>query len=176
MKIEIINGIGAFIWLEEYEVDYTRIKSKALAEGFREQTKRHITIIGGMVEKLIDEILIKYNEKEKENIKKEIKNLLESFEWKYKQKDIYFIEKEGYIDNRDIKEKRQSYIAIVDMPDMEIFYKKLNALLNSNLPIQMPHITLFTKGERENPIFYGIPIPSEEEFQKLNPQKIINPL
>jgi hypothetical protein len=172
MKIEIINGIGAFMWLEEYDVDYTGIKSKAIAQGFREQTKRHITIIGKEAKELIDEILSKYNEEEKENIKKEIKNLLESFEWKYKQKDIYFIEKEGYIDSPDIKEKRQFYIAMVDMPDMEIFYKKLNALLNSNLPTQFPHITLFTKGERANPIFYGIPIPSLEEFQNLNPQKI----
>ena len=62
---------------------------------------------------------------------------------------------------------------MIDMPDIEVFYKKLNSLLKTDLPIQLPHITLFTKGEIEKPRYYGIPVSSKEDFEKMNPEKFL---
>lgn len=148
------------------------IESRVLNEGFRKQDKRHITILGGSTKELLKDILSKFSSEKRKNVLEKIKNLLNNLEWKFKPKEIYRIKKTGYIDNPNILENRESYINIVEMPDMEIFYQKLNSLLKCNLPTQIPHITLFTKGERENPKYYGIPVPSVKEFNTLNPKKI----
>ena len=148
------------------------IKSQALKEGFRKQNKRHITILYGSKQKLIVDILNKSSVEKRESIKKEIKDIFESLKWEYTPTEIYKIQKEGYFDDPSIVEKRKSYINMINMPDMEVFYHKLNSLLKSNLPTQVPHITLFTKGERKNPKWYGIPIPSIKEFNSLSPKKI----
>ena len=78
-----------------------------------------------------------------------IKNILESLKWKYELKEIYRIKKTGYVDNQDILENRESYVNLIDMPDMNTFYQKINLLLKAELPIQIPHITLFTKGKEK---------------------------
>jgi len=149
------------------------LESKVLEEGFRKQNKRHITILGGSTKELLKNILNKLSEEEKNNILKEIKGLLEDLRWVYTLKDIYKIQKQGYFNDSNILENRESFISMIDMPDMEIFYNKLNSLLKTNLPVQVPHITLFTKGERENPNYYGIPVPSIQEFNNMNPEKIL---
>ncbi|MEK7081167.1 MAG: hypothetical protein AAB902_02155 [Patescibacteria group bacterium] len=148
------------------------IESRALGEGFRRQDKRHITVLSGSTRELLKNILDKLSLEEKRVVLDKIKNIFEGLKWEFKPKEIYRIKKTGYVDNPNILENRESYINIVEMPDMEIFYLKLNSLLKSNLPTQIPHITLFTKGERENPKWYGIPIPSTEEFNSMNPEKI----
>jgi hypothetical protein len=58
------------------------------------------------------------------------------------------------------------------MQDMAKFYREMNKLLGADLPVQFPHITLFTIGERENPKWRGIGIDSEEKFKTLNPRFI----
>ena len=148
------------------------IESRALNEGFRKQDKRHITILGGSTKELLEDSLNKLSSEERKKVLEKIKNIFENLKWEFKPKEIYRIKKTGYIDNPNISENRESYINLVEMPDMEVFYQKLNLLLKTNFPVQVPHITLFTKGERENPKWYGIPIPSTEEFNSMNPEKI----
>lgn len=145
------------------------IKEKAIEEGFRKQGKRHITVLGGSTKKLLKNILDYLPEEERKSTLDEIKSIINGLKWNFTPKEIYRIQKQGYFGDSDILENRQSYINMVNMPDMEVFYKKLNRLLKTNLPIQVPHITLFTKGERENPEYYGIPVPSIEEFNSMNP-------
>lgn len=149
------------------------IEPKAIEGGFRRQNKRHITILGGSTQELLRDILNTLSNEERKKILNEIKNLLENLEWKFIPKEIYRIQKQDYFDISNVLEKRESYINIIDIPDIDIFYEKLNSLLKSDLPVQTPHITLFTKGERENPSYYGISISSSKEFKKLNPKKII---
>ena len=173
MKLIVDKDNIEFSFSLENDVTGDDIGSEVIAEGFKRQDERHITILGGLTSELLLNILSTLTLEERESILDQIKNLIEGLEWKFHPIEIYLISKTGCIDNPNISENRQSYIMRVDMPDMEVLYKKINTLLKSNLPVQMPHITLFTKGERENPVWYGIPVPSEEEFQKLNPQKII---
>jgi len=167
-KPVIEDDLECVLWFKEEGVDSSKIELMAIEEGFRKQDKRHVTIFGGSAR----DIFKKFSNEKRKEILKEIKNLLESLDWKYEQKEIYKIQRQGYVDNPDILENRQSYICMINMPDMKVFYEKLNSLLKSNIPMQVPHITLFTKGERENPKWYGIGIPSMEEFHRLKPEKI----
>lgn len=168
----VIEGCEAVLYLDADEVDISDIEEKARAEGYREQTSRHATIIGG-TGKDIKELIEKYPTTEQEKIMGEIRKLLRSFDWKFQAKEIYHIEKKGtFTGGGDLIEERESYIRAIDMPDMEKFYNELNKMLNANFPTQFPHITLFTRGERENPVWHGIGIGSKEKFLTLNPKQI----
>jgi hypothetical protein len=143
------NNLSCEIPLSEDEVDYSNIETLATEKGFRKQTDRHITILGGLPEVIIREDTIK-----------EVKDLLESLEWKYEQKEIYLIRKQGSFDDPDIIEDRQSYIRMVDMPDIDVFYKKINSILKTDIPTQVPHIHCLRK-EKEK-IRDGMEYPSHQ--------------
>ena len=164
--------LGCGIWWNKNQIDYGNLRSRKELKGFRKQTNRHITIIGGKLSRKIKDIFNKLSVSERKKKLAEFKSILKSLNWKYIQKDIYFINKKSYFGNSKVLEHRKSYIRTIEMPDIHIFYKKLNILLKAHIAEQFPHITLFTKGERKNTDFYGIPIPSKTEFKKLHPIKI----
>ncbi len=169
----IVQGyLGCGIWLKKNQINYGNLKSRKELKGFREQTNRHITIIGGKTSKEIKNILNKLSMAERKKKIAELKSILKNLNWLYVQKDIYFVNRKSYFANSKFLEHRKSYIRTIEMPDIHIFYRKLNTLLKTRFPTHFPHITLFTKGERKNTDFYGIPIPSKTEFKKLHPIKI----
>ncbi len=143
-------------------------EERTMGEGFRKQIDRHITILYYPIDILFKNIF----DKDRENFLGKIRELLNNYKWKFKPTNIYKIERKGYFGKLSEIEHRESYISLVDIPDMRLFYDKLNLLLKLNLPTQFPHITLFTKGERDNPSYYGIPISSIEEFNNFNPREI----
>ena len=157
--------------LKKEEVDISDIETKAISDGFKLQTNRHITIIGRQCQQFIMNKLENLNAREKEKLIKSIKFLLSSYKWEFAPKDIYLISKKGIIENSDVIEEKQSYIRLIDMPHMKKFYNKLNELLDTHFPAQFPHITLFTKGDRPDAIWRGISVTSKEEFELLNPIK-----
>jgi ribosomal protein S30 len=158
------------IKLNKNQVDSGNLKSAVEKNGFREQTQRHITIISGAGK--FKSALFKFPAKERKQKIIKIKNILKNLNWRYTQKDIYSVNKKSYFSGLKILEHRKSYIRTIEMPDIHIFYKKLNILLKTHIPEQFTHITLFTKGERLNAPWRGIPIPSKTEFKKLHPVKI----
>ncbi|MCL5411001.1 MAG: hypothetical protein M1324_04090 [Patescibacteria group bacterium] len=155
--------------LEVGQGDSVKIRKQALKEGYREQDKRHVTLLS---DSKIEEIL-KYTSLSKDEVSKKILQIANNYDWRYKELDIYHIEKVGSEDRPEVKEHRQSYVRAINMPDMGKFYKELDETFGTKLLVQFPHITLFTKGEKENLIYYGISISSEEVFKKLKPIKII---
>lgn len=175
-ELKVDNDNLEFSFLLSNDKTADDLGPQVIKNGFKRQDERHITLIGGSTSVLLRNTLNKVDLKESKNILDQIKNFIEGLEWKYEIGDIYLINKSGYIDNTDVLECRQSYIMLVSMPDMGVLYEKINALLSINLPVQIPHITLFTKGERENPVWYGIPVPSKEEFGTLEPKKVNLPL
>jgi hypothetical protein len=169
----IVQGyLGCGIWPNKNQVDYGNLKSRKELKGYREQTNRHITIVGGRASRKIENILNKLPLAERRRKIAKLKSVLKSLKWQYIQKDVYFINKKSYFGNSKILEHRKSYIRVIEMPDMKIFYRKLNAILKTHIPTHFPHITLFSKGERPSADFRGIPIPSKTEFKKLHPKKI----
>lgn len=162
------------IFLKRSEVDISEVKLVALKNHFDEQVERHITITGGITEDAINKKMEEMgSEKAKKLFTSEIKALLGSFDWIFTPKDIYWVKKKGTF-GRDIivAEEREAFIRAVEMPDMEKFYQKLNKLLETNIATQFPHITLFAKTDRRDAPWMGIPIPSADEFKRLNPIKL----
>ena len=170
LKFEIDENRLLFSLSLEGDDTGSRIEEKALGEGFKRQNERHVTILGGATKKLLKNELAKLPEDERAKKLSEIKTLLESLSWDFSPGEIYKVQKEGVFGDSNIIEQRQSYICMLDMPDMEIFYAQLNALTGAHLPVQVPHITLFTKGEGENPDYQGFPISSMEDFNTMHPE------
>lgn len=169
----IVKGIlGCMIKLNKNQIDYGNLESKKELKGFREQTERHITIVGDKTLTKIENVLNKFPVSERKNKIAKLKSILKNLEWKFLQKDIYLINKKKYLGDRKILEHRKSYVRLIDMPDMYYFYHKLNILLKTHISAQLPHITLFTKGENPSREYFGISIPSKAAFKKLHPKKI----
>jgi hypothetical protein len=171
----IVKGfLGCMIKLNKNQIDYGNLKSRKELKGFREQTNRHITVIGGGTSEKIEKVLNKLSILKRNKKVAELKSILKNLEWQYIQKEIYFINQKSHFGNPKILEHRESYIRIIKMPDLKIFYHKLNTLLKTHIPMKFPHITLFTKGERPNPEYFGIAIPSKNVFKKLHPKIVKN--
>jgi hypothetical protein len=151
-----------------------QVEAQAVAEGFRRQDHRHVTILGGRTKKLLKAALAKLPEEERKNALQEIKRFLGSLSWEFTPKDIYKVEKDGEFGPEDEIEHRESYINLIDMPAIPAFYAWLKEVFKTDFPEQVAHITLFTKGEGENPRYYGFPISSMADFHQMNPQKFIN--
>ncbi|MFH1366135.1 MAG: hypothetical protein ABIG99_02005 [Patescibacteria group bacterium] len=161
------------IKLNKNQVDYENLKFRKELKGFREQSERHITIIGDKASLKIERALNKFSLLERKKKVIRLKFLLKNLKWEYVQKDIYLISKKTYLKGFNVLEKRESYIRLVEMSDINVFYRKLNTLLKTRIPIQVPHITLFTKGEyRPYRNYFGISISSKTMFKKLNPRRI----
>ena len=164
--------LGCMIRLNKNQIDYGNLKSRKELKGFREQTNRHITIVGGKPSIKIKEALNKFSLAERKKKLVELKTLLKNLEWQYIQKEIYFISEKSYFGNPKVLEHRKSYIRLIKMPNIDIFYRRLNALLKTHIPTQFPHITLFTKGEHPDRTYFGIPMNSKTAFKKFHPKKI----
>jgi hypothetical protein len=160
------------IWLKKDQVDYGNLNGRKELRGFREQSFRHITIIGEKTSEEIKKALDRLPAPERKKKITRIISLLKSFKWQYSGEGIYFVEKKKYLENFKTLEHRKAYIRLIKMPDMDIFYRKLNALLGARIPAQIPHITLFTTGEHPSREYFGISIPSKQAFKKLKPKKI----
>lgn len=171
MKPILNDDLFCYIRLKKSQIDYGKLRSKAKREGFREQIDRHITIIGGATQDRVLKILSKRKPEERKKIVKEIGSIAKNPDWKYVQGDVYEIERRKYLKRYKVWEHRESYIRIIEMPAMGLFYRNLNTLLHTHIPTQFPHITLFTKGEGPGFKFYGIPIVSRAEFKQFHPKK-----
>lgn len=128
----------------------------------------HITLIGYATGQKIQEILLDKTEQEKEVIIEKIQSIANVFTWPYTFLSEYFYITKTY----DSGEVRQSIISLVDLPDLEKFYKNLEGLIGRSFDIPFPHITLYTQSTEIKNTHAGIGIYSEREFQKLLPKKI----
>jgi hypothetical protein len=165
---EIFESLFCGIDLPNKIVDVASIKDRAIADGFHEQPNKHITIL--YTAKKLKNFIDKLGE---EKIKQIILQAIEGLNWEYEEKEIYYIEKKSIFPGENQKEEyRQSYIRVIDQPDMAIFYERLSKKLGETIKPNFPHITLFSKGEGENPDYLGIGIPDYTDFQTLKPIKI----
>ncbi|MBU0707517.1 hypothetical protein KKG41_04060, partial [Patescibacteria group bacterium] len=160
----------AEIKLSSDDIDLMELEEKATQEGFKRNNDFHITIMGFESADALKGVLSKLNQTGQNGLMKKIEDLFQVLNWSFKLSQRYHIKKSGQFDSKhDRTEDRESYIQLVYLPSMEKFYKRLNKLLKTSLPTQVPHVTLFTKGEYKNPDYYGIPIHSKEEFDSLDP-------
>jgi len=160
--------------INKSSINLEHIRDIAFKNGFKEKEEFHITVIGfkngGEIKNLLETI----SQNKKEYIIYEIKEIMNSIDWSFDIKsEIYHISKAyTFVDykNNNVKkiENRKSYVQMLSMSGIKIFYEKLNYLLDTNFEAPPAHITLFTGGDSN----MGIGINTEEEFEKMNPQLI----
>lgn len=160
------------IKLKDKDVNYKILESFKGIKKFKKQNFLHITIIGDKASNKTEEALKKFSTKEQNKKINKIKNLIKKLDWQYSEKAIYLISKDSLIGDKKTKEHRESYIRVIDMPDITILFREINKKLKTNIPVQFPHITLFTRGEHKSRTYRGISISSKSIFKKLNPRRV----
>lgn len=138
----------------------------------------HITIIGSETGKEILKSLLSLSDQERNEKINKIHELCESFNWEVALNDeFYYIQKkynnpDPSNSEMEVMEERESIIQLAQITDLEEFYQKLNAFLNKQFEIPLPHVTLFTKSTRDDKMLRGIGIYSSTQFKELKPKKI----
>lgn len=136
------------------------------------ESSLHISVVvSENARKLRAAVAAQENQKEAEQ---SIKELFESFAWEYSSTGEYFLHENTYgkqalIDTGEedlTPHTRRTIVLKVDLPDIKVFYTKLNKMLGVTLPSPVPHITLFSWSDYEAKMLYGIGICSEEEFKE----------
>ncbi len=152
-----------------------KTKKYAEREGLSEKKEFHTTLIGFDSGKIILEKINSLHrpKEETEKILIKIKELFESYKWSYEfLDDFYKIDRKYDYDNK-MSEKRSSIIETINLPDLENFYKKLNEIIDAEIPLPFPHITLYTNSIDKKYELSGIGINSKDQFVEMNPEKLI---
>ena len=102
------------------------------------------------------------NTNDQKKLFEKIQTLCKNYTWKYNLLEVYVLIKKEYNDpdpanpEITIPEIRQSLIQMIQVPDLEKFYKKLNLLLDTNFDLPVAHLTLFTTSTRADKLLRGI--------------------
>lgn len=162
--------------IDKNVVDLDAIRELAEKNGFEQKGDFHITILGFKNGGEIKKALKALPEEQRQDMISQIKSLAESTDWNFVfEPQRYHIAKEYVAPDpknkgSELREQRESYIQMVNLPGMKTFYDKLNALLGTNLEIPPAHITLYTGGDDKEKSKIGIGINTQEDFLKMNPE------
>lgn len=108
-----------------------------------------------------------------ERIAQEVVDLFKGYAWEYTLSDKYSLQEKFYDKESRIaagleeepEHMRRSIIQIVEMPDIEHFYRKLSEILEIELDVPIPHITIFAWSDYALKSTRGIGISSKQDFE-----------
>lgn len=176
-KVFFNEDYGAILeGIDVNEFGFDKVEGLAKDNGLVKKSEFHITIIGKDTGSKIHDVLSKLSKEEKEKKFEELSKLLNSFYWNFSvRSEIYFVTK-SYPENKDEEgnfETRKSIIQLVDLPDLEPFYKKFNELLSETFDVpDPPHVTLFSYSNFKENMQRGVGIYSKDNFWSLDPVRI----
>ncbi len=108
-----------------------------------------------------------------------LESLFKSYKWEYEPTSEYFSHEHAYTKSELIENgedvpphTRRSVVQKVALPDLSPFYLKVSKMLGTQLPVPVPHITLFAWSDYEPYKRRGIGINSAEEFQRFTVRRI----
>jgi len=158
-KPKMVDGYWWILHVDNDAVDISSVEKYAANNEFRPKDEKHITIVGSKCRDAIVEKMETLDDKGKQKLLEDIEALMNKYDWEFKAKEYFHIKKvhEGA--------EKEAIICLIDMQSLTSFYGEINSLLNTHLPVQFPHISLFTKGPKNKDGYYGIPLPSEESFK-----------
>jgi hypothetical protein len=155
------------------------VRTEATKGNLIEKAESHISIAVTKTARQISEEIEK--NKESDKLKENISSLLNNFSWKYALTNEYFLHENFYTKEELVKNgytdltehSRRSIVQLVNLPDIELFYKQLNDLLGTSLSVPVPHVTLFSWSDYEPMMLRGIGISSKNEFDNYTKKKLI---
>lgn len=159
-KPHMVDGYWWILPVANNAVDSSPIQKYASDNDFRPKDEKHITIIGSKCRDAIVEKMESLDSLSKQKLLENVESLINKYDWSFLPTGYYHIKRmhEGV--------EKEAIIYTIDLPDIYSFYNDINSLLDADLPVQFPHISLFTKGPKNKDGYYGIPLPSEEIFKE----------
>ncbi len=141
----------------------------SLEDGFEAKSEQHITAIGYSQAKTIREVLRKLPPDSRTSSLSSLQQLIATTDWQYSPLNQFFHISKDY---PNLDEHRESIVQLVDVPQLDSFYKELNKIFGTKLPKQLPHITLLTKSTNPENMKAGIAINSQDDFEAMHPTKV----
>lgn len=157
------DSFSALLILNTADVDVTEKEPVAQDLGLDPKNEFHITVIGYKQGKVILEKLKEKSQSERDSVQREIIKILKGIEWHIILENKYFLIRKNYADH----EQRQTIIQLATIAELEGFYHDLNALLQTDLLPQFPHLTTFSNSTNMNNRLEGIAINSQAQFEEL---------
>ena len=164
--------------INERDLAFKELENTALKKGLFRKEEVHLTLLGS---KNGEAILVKLNalpEEQKTSQLAKIKEIAETFSWKVVVKpECYYISKK-YNDpdpndlGKTIPETRESIVQMLEVEDLEEFYRAIREFTGIDFDLPLSHATLYTNSTRQDKRLRGIGIYSEKQFNELNPEKI----
>lgn len=165
----IVDKFTAIVDIEPpTEID-SRIQGEAKALGMHQKNDFHITVIGNKNGRAIKEL------PDGPGMETYLAEKFNNTDWNYLLLPEYYqiqkfygreaLSKSGY--SEEVPEhNRYTIIQKIILPDLEKFYMDLNERTGLNLPVPVPHITLFSGAEYEPLAQRGIGVDTEVDFKK----------
>ena len=164
--------------IDEWSVDVSAVQEAARKNGLTRKDEFHITVLDFKNGAEVKKALQRLPEDTRQHALSQIKTLIDGTDWsfafepqKYHISKVYAARGPAH-KGAEARERRESYIQMVSVPGMKIFYHKLNSILGTTLEAPPAHITLYTGGDDKERAKMGIGIHSQEEFLKLNPKPL----
>ena len=146
----------------------SHVREFATANQFTLKKEFHITPIGFALGR---NLLEKHR-----TLMPHVERLAESFEWRMEFHNKYFLVKKHFMFRNSPEEDRESIIVIANATCLEEFWQKLNEMLDENLELPLPHVTLATKSTNPNNQSMGIGIQSFSDFETFQTENITDKL
>ena len=156
-------------------INFGGISEIAATNMFDKKSEFHITIIGFKGGMIIREALDKLLKDEKQMALQQMRSLIARTIWGFTFLPQKYHMMKEYVSRAGTAvstEHRESYIQMLEIPDVATFYDALNHILSTNLKPPPPHLTLYTRGDNPERARAGIGINSQEEFLKLSPKPL----
>jgi hypothetical protein len=90
-----------------------------------------------------------------------VRRLVEETDWKFhKTGELFYVQEEEGV---------ETIIELVDMPELEGFFRKLSRILDEDLEVPPVHVTLYMRGTDK-----GIGLATQEEFENLAVEEVLD--
>lgn len=164
--------------LDPATIDLEQLHAAAEEHSMVPKGEFHITILGFSNGNEIKKIIKALPPESQGPMREKIKSLIEGTDWHFSIAPERFHMTEEYMvpgsgpDGTEQHAKKESYIQMVDLPGMEDFFKKLNALLGTAFEVPPAHVTMYTGGDDPETSKNGIGIKSQTEFFEFDPKPL----
>ena len=147
----------------------------ASERGLAPKQEFHITVLGYAAGQAITNVLAKCTDEERAAHEQAIAEIIDSSNWimSFEAQATWYIEK-NYRDliAKKVREKRQSIIQMVFMPQAGACINRINTALGTEIEVPPPHITLYTTSTSLEHADHGIGLTSKKALESLHPEQL----
>lgn len=139
----------------------------------------HVTLIGGEASKQIKRCLETVSEEDGFILRKKLNELMRGFDWQPVYGNTFYYLQREYNDTdpvdpeKTIPEIRETIIQLVNLPELDVFHKKVAELFGLDEILSLPHVTIYSSSTRDDKKQRGIGIYSEDDLKISNAQAVI---